>query len=126
MSKFELQGATDEYLSAHMPDHECEGECERGEGFFLLVHVDKNDVIHRTYGVHHLDPASAIQAFVGAMDEQFVRNRPEGMPAALAFAQGRELLKKAAENIEPPAEISQGFDEFLRNLAEGLLGGNDE
>lgn len=120
MSKFNLEEATQEFLEEHIPTHECGDECDKGEGFFLLMHMGEDQVIHTSTGTHHMDPTTVIQAFIQWLDGAFIRNKPEAMPAVMAFEQGREMLRQAIEGLAPPADVSMGLDRFLQEMAERM------
>lgn len=109
-----------------IPPHECDQDaCDKPSGMYIYI-TDSGEggsSVSVVSGTHRMEPGVLIQAMIEIIDRGFLISRPEEMPAVIAHTHGRELVKKAAEEIPPPADVSQDLDalvaDFMRHIVEG-------
>lgn len=114
------------------PDHECPGEdCPYPPGMYLLVikdpsNDDPNSFLSSHYA-HGITPAQLIQALVDFVDTTYQKARGE-MPAMIAHAKGRDLLRAAVETQPPPPAVSEEIAHFAEsnfNAWKDLIDGEE-
>lgn len=121
-----------EIFREHLPmDHECLGEdCPYPEGMHMLVikdpaHPDEDNAYISNFFVHGIDPGRLVSACIDFVDNAFQQNKPDDVPAMIAFTRGRDLIRAALEQLPPPpnvaAEVASFTDEHL-SAWKGILG----
>jgi len=129
MSDAETRERFKDYLEAN-PEHDCPAEgCVHGPSYYLMV-LPSADGAPDGYRVssetHNITPDAVAQSFIEAFDRSVQDSKPDDMPASLAWTYGRELIKKLAEEIEPPGDISSNIAEFIHRMMDDLRGESGE
>lgn len=95
-----------------IPDHPCPGEgCEHPRVMSFVATDSPMGGVDTTTTVHLLDTNEIAQTLIRMYDTIAV-NEDSDLPLVIRFARNREALRKAIENVTPPAEVSQAISEL--------------
>lgn len=111
------------------PGHECPGpeECTLPKGMYALVlqnpeEPDDPTAYITSLYIHLLGPGELVSAVVDFVDSAFQDNRADGIPAMIAHAKARDLLRAAVEQAPPPPAVAEELFSFVEDSAEDWKG----
>lgn len=97
-----------------IPTHDCTGDgCEYGSVMNFFAADDDNGGVNSSVAVHGLTTEQIAMTLVRLFDSVASENR--NVPPVIAWAQGREVLRRAIENVPPP----EGAHKFITDLMSG-------
>lgn len=115
MQDFNPQKAAQEFEEA-IPSHVCLGDgCNHDPGFYMFLH-EKTETFVVDSSSHRISPETVIQAMIQVIDRSFIQSKPDFLPEAVAVATGREMLRRAIEQVEPPADVSLNISDMLKSF----------
>lgn len=107
-----------ENLAQHIPPHDCtnDDDCPYPAG--LIFSVTKHDGFGSSeISVHKMSPSEVAAALVTTWDHEILESKPDEIPAVIAFASARELLRKAVDTLPPPPDVAAEIDDITTSLA---------
>lgn len=111
------------------PRHECDRkDCQYPSAFAMFAIVE-GDEVSVTSSAHQIRPEAVVQSFINVMDQTFIDAAPDGMPASVAVASGRAMIRKAADEMKVPGDVSMEIDTIISKLGKlinDMEGSDDE
>lgn len=114
---------------AAIPEHVCEdaNDCPHPEGFYVLLYEDKeNGTLEQDVMLHGMSLDGLAKALVATFDKVVEGLAPDHIPAFVAFARGRDLLRQVLESEAAPPDASQGLQDLLERFLREVKDSRDE
>jgi len=108
-----FDAAVNEYRD--LMEHDCsrDDSCEADEAFFLFGRLRSDGTMEIRSGGHKVAAPMVIESAIKVVDQLVMT---EDLPPMMAFLKSRDLIHTAADGVEVPPDVEQGFTDFARGL----------